>query len=120
MIGTKNVRKAYGFSENSNTGLVRYENSAADAFTKVKANSVLQNIILQNCADFQGEQGGYCLNAANAFPILKSAQIGNTCVTRTWVTKLVPTRSCLCEELRHSDLNDNRIVYKLSHKINDN
>lgn len=43
----------------------------ADAITEEKADSVLQNMILKNCADFQVEQWLYCLNETIDFHISK-------------------------------------------------
>lgn len=43
MIYVQLVRKAYDISEKSNIGLVRSEKNSADAFTKCKANHILQN-----------------------------------------------------------------------------
>lgn len=71
MIDNQSVRKAYNLGKISNTGLSRSENNLAAAFTNLRANSVLRNIILCNWADFQVEQWVYRLNETNENPIFK-------------------------------------------------
>lgn len=72
MIDIQNVSKAYDLGKISNIGLVVWsENNPADAFSKVKANSLLQNIILHNCANFQVEQWVYHSKEANDYRIPK-------------------------------------------------
>lgn len=51
-------------SNSLSIGIVRFENNPANAFSKVNANFVLQNISLPNCADFQVKQRVYCLSDA--------------------------------------------------------
>lgn len=69
IIGIQSVRKAYDLGKILNIGLVRPKCNPADSFDKVKANSVLQSIILHKCADFQVEKWACRFNETNNFCI---------------------------------------------------